>query len=232
MAQPSKDAVSAGILLSAAELSLGKVSSSLAFTAASSRMAMELGLHRLSTLDSNSSERERSMDLLLFWSVYCMDRITSLHCGTPLLLKDSDIELPPLPTPGGNATTIWNFFADHIRFVGRMVEALNAPLDARLGGILDPGRIAQLDDLVDGQVHRYENFPEEMRFTEENFQRLSSTNDVLMFCGVHLAHHGLIMLVHLLARSIPLDSFGLRRLRHSARVTSDIARLVLVSMMP
>ncbi|TIA35511.1 fungal transcriptional regulatory protein [Aureobasidium pullulans] len=62
------------------------------------RLCIELGLHRRETYD-RMDEEPRTMAMLTFWSVYCLDRRWSFGTGMPFALQDSDID-PNLPKPG------------------------------------------------------------------------------------------------------------------------------------
>ena len=62
------------------------------------RLCIELGLHRRETYEAMQDEPERSETILLFWSVYVLDRRWSLGTGMPFALQDADID-PQLPRP-------------------------------------------------------------------------------------------------------------------------------------
>lgn len=61
------------------------------------RLAIELGLHRKETYEKMPAE-ERELSILLFWSIYTLDRRWSFGTGMPFALQDSDID-PQLPRP-------------------------------------------------------------------------------------------------------------------------------------
>lgn len=61
------------------------------------RLCIELGLHRSETYDKMSSE-DRDNAMLLFWSVYVLDRRWSFGTGMPFALQDSDLD-PQLVRP-------------------------------------------------------------------------------------------------------------------------------------
>ncbi|KAF2764633.1 fungal transcriptional regulatory protein [Teratosphaeria nubilosa] len=62
------------------------------------RLCIELGLHRRETYDAMTDDTERSETILLFWSIYVLDRRWSLGTGMPFALQDADID-PNLPKP-------------------------------------------------------------------------------------------------------------------------------------
>jgi hypothetical protein len=61
------------------------------------RLCIEMGLHRRETYD-RMDEEQSSMAMLVFWSVYCLDRRWSFGTGMPFALQDSDID-QTLPKP-------------------------------------------------------------------------------------------------------------------------------------
>ena len=57
-----------------------------------------MGLHRRETYDAMQTESERIEVMLLFWSIFVLDRRWSFGTGMPFALQDSDID-PMLPKP-------------------------------------------------------------------------------------------------------------------------------------
>lgn len=68
------------------------------------RLCIELGLHQKQTYE-NLNEEERSSRLLLFWSIYSLDRRWAFGTGMPFALQDADID-PQLPRPVSHACPI------------------------------------------------------------------------------------------------------------------------------
>lgn len=64
------------------------------------RLCIELGLHRKETYENMNSE-DRDSAILLFWSIYSLDRRWSFGTGLPFALQDSDID-SELPRPVSN----------------------------------------------------------------------------------------------------------------------------------
>ncbi|RMX80110.1 hypothetical protein D0869_07809 [Hortaea werneckii] len=62
------------------------------------RLCIELGLHRRETYEAMGDESDRNETILLFWSIYVLDRRWSFGTGMPFALQDSDID-PQLPKP-------------------------------------------------------------------------------------------------------------------------------------
>ena len=62
-------------------------------TGNAARMAIELGLHRHETYDSIfATQSEREFAVILFWSIYVLDRRWSFGTGMPFALQDADID--------------------------------------------------------------------------------------------------------------------------------------------
>lgn len=62
------------------------------------RRCVELGLHRHETYEKITDPTERSRTVLLFWSVYILDRRFSFGTGMPFALQDTDVD-PQVPKP-------------------------------------------------------------------------------------------------------------------------------------
>jgi hypothetical protein len=62
------------------------------------RLCIELGLHRRETYLAMQDPSERMETVLLFWSIYVLDRRWSFGTGMPFALQDADID-PLLPKP-------------------------------------------------------------------------------------------------------------------------------------
>ena len=63
------------------------------------RLCIELGLHRSETYDKMfSNEEERTAALMLFWSIYVLDRRWSFGTGMSFAFQDADLD-PNLPKP-------------------------------------------------------------------------------------------------------------------------------------
>lgn len=70
----------------------------------SARLCIELGLHRSESYANMAEEEDRNSAMLLFWSVYTLDRRWSFGTGMPFALQDSDID-SQLPRPVSRAST-------------------------------------------------------------------------------------------------------------------------------
>lgn len=62
------------------------------------RRCVELGLHRHETYEKITDPAERARTVLLFWSVYILDRRFSFGTGMPFALQDTDVD-PGVPKP-------------------------------------------------------------------------------------------------------------------------------------
>ena len=66
------------------------------------RLCMELGLHRRETYETMRDPAERHETILLFWSIYVLDRRWAFGTGMPFALQDADID-PLCPKPEGHS---------------------------------------------------------------------------------------------------------------------------------
>lgn len=66
------------------------------------RLCIEHGLHRQETYDAMLKKEERNQAVLIFWSVYVLDRRWSFGTGMPFALQDADID-PTLERPEGRS---------------------------------------------------------------------------------------------------------------------------------
>ena len=131
------------------------------------RMAIDLGIHRHSTLPGSHCLRDLNDvdfidDALLFWSVYQMDRVLAMGTGRPTNIKDREITCP---TPSIDTHLI---FAHHIkltRIAGEIAEALNAAL-LPSEAAREETRL-QLDRLEDQLINSYELIPADLHLTPQ-----------------------------------------------------------------
>jgi hypothetical protein len=69
------------------------------------RRCLELALHRHETYEKILDPVERSQTVLLFWSVYILDRRFSFGTGMPFALQDTDVD-PSVPKPEDRSSYI------------------------------------------------------------------------------------------------------------------------------
>ena len=66
------------------------------------RVCLELGLHRRETYEAMQEASEREQTILVFWSIYVLDRRWAFGTGMPFALQDADID-PMCPKPEGRS---------------------------------------------------------------------------------------------------------------------------------
>lgn len=91
-------------------------------------MCQALGYNRLSHIDPKADAMfERKV--ILFWSIYVMDRNTSLRLGRAPSIQDYDIDTPMLKSSSKNQATValLNFWVECGRVQGKICTQLNGP---------------------------------------------------------------------------------------------------------
>lgn len=123
------------------------------------RLCIELGLHRRETYEAIEDETERTEAILLFWSVYVLDRRWSFGTGMPFALQDSDIDTQ-LPKP-----------EEHSPYLSAMIQycSIGSKVWRTVSSIAsspDPGAINTDEmDYLDYQVIQWHrNIPLQLRF--------------------------------------------------------------------
>jgi hypothetical protein len=124
------------------------------------RSCIELGLHRRATYDAMKDETQKSETILLFWSIYVLDRRWSFGTGMPFALQDGDIE-DTLPKPEDRSpylSTMIQYSALSSR-VWRSVAAPSSP--TRGGGPINTDEMNYLDYQL---LTWHRNIPAHLRF--------------------------------------------------------------------
>ncbi|KAK6385747.1 hypothetical protein LTS17_001319 [Exophiala oligosperma] len=62
------------------------------------RLCFEMGLHRTETFQHIKEQNDRVTAITTFWSVYVLERRSSIGLGVPFIMQDSEIE-PSVPRP-------------------------------------------------------------------------------------------------------------------------------------
>lgn len=57
-----------------------------------------MGLHRTETFQHIKEQNDRVTAITTFWSVYVLERRSSIGLGVPFIMQDSEIE-PSVPRP-------------------------------------------------------------------------------------------------------------------------------------
>ncbi|OQO05006.1 hypothetical protein B0A48_08025 [Cryoendolithus antarcticus] len=105
------------------------------------RACIERGLHRRETYDSMVDDASRSEALLLFWSVYVLDRRWSFGTGKPFALQDIDIDRQ-VPRPEARSP----YLSAMVRYCEIGGEVWNNTSNATGGtGAIDKDKMNYLD---------------------------------------------------------------------------------------
>lgn len=160
------------------------------------RVCIELGLHRRETYDAIQDESERAETLLLFWSIYSLDRRWSFGTGMPFALQDSDID-PQVPKPEDRSPYL-SAMIDYCAIGARVWRAVATS---------SPSVSAQINtdemDYLDFQVIQWHsNIPAQLRF-EHPSQRLSTPTQP----PPSRAGHRLRILLYLRANSMRIHIY-------------------------
>ncbi|KAM3418737.1 hypothetical protein BST61_g4711 [Cercospora zeina] len=124
------------------------------------RLCIELGLHRRETYDAIQDESERIDTILLFWSIYVLDRRWSFGTGMPFALQDSDID-PQMPKPEDRSP----YLSAMIQYSGiaskvwRSIAATATPAKGNIS--IDQDEMNYLDYQV---IQWHRNVPAQLRF--------------------------------------------------------------------
>ncbi|EPQ30770.1 uncharacterized protein PFL1_01671 [Pseudozyma flocculosa PF-1] len=227
---PTCDAVSAGVLLAICEIGANRASSASTIIAAASRMALELGLHRVPPPGSSLTEEQRQTDEFLFWSIYALDRIASVMTGRPFALQDRDIDAR-LPTLSSTSrATSFAYLIDLIRVSNnKLSETLFSPMVVRSAQEAEQIQVNLLASIEADTRHWFNSLPGWLRFSPGNLRRASERGESVMFCGVHFTYHCTFLWRYLLDTSITMRSQDLARLRQAAYGIAEISDLCLES---
>ncbi|KAF2154722.1 fungal-specific transcription factor-like protein [Myriangium duriaei CBS 260.36] len=144
------------------------------------RSSIELGLHRRETYDKIPDE-DRDLTILLFWSIYTLDRRWSFGTGMPFALQDSDID-SQLPRPGDKSlylTAMIDYYAIGSQVWKTFAEEDNGS-SSQAPTVVD---IPYMDYKV-RQWHR--NLPPQLRFDHHTLDSL----------GEHRASKGSVNVRH------------------------------------
>ena len=137
-----------------------------------SRSCLQLGLHRHETYEAITEELEKSEAILLFWSVYVLDRRWSFGTGMPFALQDADID-PLLPRPEERSP----YLSAMIRYCeigGKVWQSIvTTPSPANSGG--GPIRDDEMGYLDYQVIQWHRSIPPVLRFEHPSQQGRLST---------------------------------------------------------
>lgn len=129
------------------------------------RLCIELGLHRRETYDAMSHKATRDQAILIFWSIYVLDRRWSFGTGMPFALQDADID-PLLERPGSRS-----------HYLNAMVEfsSLGASVWQCVNATSNPGNnpidIQRIEDLDKQLVEWHKKVPTNLYFDTSKLGR-------------------------------------------------------------
>lgn len=135
------------------------------------RLCIELGLHRRETYEAIQDESERSETILLFWSIYVLDRRWSFGTGMPFALQDSDID-QQLPKPDDRSP----YLSAMIQYSGissKVWRSVAAPKDGSVP--INSDEMNYLDYQV---IQWHRNIPAQLRFEHPSQTGKSPTTPI------------------------------------------------------
>jgi hypothetical protein len=158
-------------------------------------------------LPTFKSEREREIRRRVFWTVYFLDRLTSMGLGRRFVMWETDIEtaLPGynadldemLASPGNDSgyqgenylPLPYTYVAQIMRIHGNISTILNFCEEPHR-------RLAQLQEAMEQLQDFNRRIPPSFEFTVQNFQVYSQRSLAGGFLLVHFWYHALIILVN------------------------------------
>lgn len=129
------------------------------------RLCIELGLHRREAYDAMAQKSTKDQAILIFWSIYVLDRRWSFGTGMPFALQDADID-PQLERPGTRSN-----------YLNAMVEfsALGANIWQSVNSTSTPGNpgldIQRIENLDKQLVEWHKNVPKDLYFDTSKLGR-------------------------------------------------------------
>ena len=124
------------------------------------RLCIELGLHRRETYDAIQDEAERADTMLLFWSIYVLDRRWSFGTGMPFALQDSDID-PHMSKPEDRSPYL-SAMIDYSGIASKVWRSIAASAISAKGGMpINKDEMNYLDYQV---IQWHRNIPPQLRF--------------------------------------------------------------------
>ncbi|KAH8897938.1 hypothetical protein GQ53DRAFT_837668 [Thozetella sp. PMI_491] len=120
--EPSIESCRAITMLGAFYVKLGHGTMAWRLISAASRVALDLGLHRLS---DNPDTRERYQKHLLFWYLYSWDKSLALTCGRTPVIHQNDVTVHRPPTLADTPpNTLYNSYIQYSLVAGEIQQTL------------------------------------------------------------------------------------------------------------
>ncbi|CAM0141484.1 unnamed protein product [Umbelopsis sp. WA50703] len=228
LALPSLEVVQSLVLLTYQEFATDRDSGLWMYAGMAIRMAQDIGLEKeplpiqhvnsdqspeplahdmqQPTLPTYKNEREREIRRRVFWTVYFLDRLTSIGLGRRFVMWENGIETA---LPSYNADLDDNLWLnpknstdgeDHLplpyTYVAQMMR-IHGKISTILNFCEEPDkRLIQLKDALERLQDFYQQIPTAFEFTVENFQIYSSRSLAGGFLLVHFWYHALVILVN------------------------------------
>ncbi|KAJ3549170.1 hypothetical protein NM208_g641 [Fusarium decemcellulare] len=149
---PSMEVAEALLIAASTTIGMCKPSLSWTLTQNAARMCQVLGYNRL--VHTNTQRDPLfTRKAILFWSIYTLDRNTSLRLGRAPAIQDSDIDTP-MPTPSNDFPAA---MIDMVKFwveCGRVQGKISTQLYGPAASALAPGERAQIAEELANELER------------------------------------------------------------------------------
>ncbi|KAF4464017.1 fungal specific transcription factor domain [Fusarium albosuccineum] len=220
---PSMDAAEALLIAASTTIGMCKPSLSWTLTQNAARMCQVLGYNRLAHANAECDPLF-TRKAILFWSIYTMDRNTSLRLGRGPALQDSDIDTP-MPTPSDDFPAA---MIDMVKFwveCGRVQGKISMQLYGPATSALAPGERAHIaEELADEleQIHgrKIKALSNHLPFLDRRRREMSAE---FMIFGDDLMHcSNLSLALHAIPLGHPRRFRALEAARECLRLSRDI----------
>ncbi|GAB7348589.1 hypothetical protein MBLNU459_g6973t1 [Dothideomycetes sp. NU459] len=135
------------------------------------RLCIELGLHRKETYDA-MTEQECNATVLLFWAVYCLDRRWSFGTGMPFALQDSDID-PNLPKPDDTLSAYLKAMIEHFAIASKVWHAISSNTPTSPHGSISKEEVEYLDYQI---TNWHRKLPDHLRYSQYPQELLAASS--------------------------------------------------------
>jgi hypothetical protein len=188
------------------------------------RLCIELGLHRRETYDAMENESERSGTVLLFWSIYVLDRRWSFGTGMPFALQDSDLD-PQLPKPEDKSPYL-GAMIQYSGIASKVWKSVAAPAVQRGAATINVDEMNYLDYQV---IQWHRNIPLHLRFEHPSSSAPVSTTPgpspsraaVRLRILLYLRANQMRILIH---RPLLHSATSILQFREQAQTAVDVAK--------
>jgi hypothetical protein len=193
-------------------------------TGNAARMAMELGLHRHETYTTIfTTDSDRNVAMILFWSIYVLDRRWSFGTGMPFALQDADIDpllqKPDASTPYLMAMVAYSQLGSKVWQRVANNDANRAPLSSEEMGYLDYQIIQWHRTLPDSLTYIAPGTP----LSESRLSRSDQRLRINMYCRMNQMR---ILIYRPVLHSATSISENMREAQQAVDVAKDTIRVV------